>query len=301
MLGPVKALYSMKYYVSRMNKSGWKALWFSLYLFLITAVCIVLITYISGKPVANGIIDKFAYYTPVIQVQNGTITVNNNQTLLIEPKELNGYNIVFDTGRTEPVYPTQLAQANTLFLITGKTIYFNYQDRFQATDVPANANVLITPQIILQNKDNIGNIVLYTLIGIMVVAQLLKIPFMIAIAFLTAAIINGFIHSSVSAGKLLKLACYVQAPVTLIYILNYASPFKIPFVIILYVIIFGIYSQMAIARYRPEEEAAQPLEMKPEEPAEDKPEAKPENGENAQEESPLPEDKEDSNDTEDKK
>ena len=212
LLGPVKALYNIKYYLSGLNKSAWKAILFNIYLFIITAVFVVLITYFSGKPVVDNIIDKVAYYTPEITVQQGVVTVNNDEPLLIEPKELNGYNIVFDTGRTEPVYPTEMTQANTLFLVTSDTTYFNFQDKFQATEIPDDVNMTVTPQTILQNKNSIGNIILYTVTVIIVLAQIVKIPLMLFLGFVVAAVMNAFTRAAFSPSKLFKLSCYMRPP-----------------------------------------------------------------------------------------
>ncbi len=306
LLGPVKALYNIKYYLSGLNKSAWKAVLFNIYLFIITAVFIVVITYFTGKPVVDNIIDKIAYYTPEITVQQGVVTVNNDEPLLIEPKELDGYNILFDTGRTEPLYPTEMTQANTILAVTSDTAYLNIQDQFQATEIPEDVNMSITPQTILQNKTTIGNIILYTVTIIIVLAQIIKIPLLIIIAFIMTAIVNAFTRAALAPSKIFKLSCYMQAPVTALYIINYASPVKMPLIFFVYLIIFGIYAQLVISKYDPaqedeaEEEDNSPLTAEKEEEEQD-------SFEDINQDLPLPEDKsfeeeqDHGHDTEDKK
>ena len=58
LLGPVKALYNIKYYLSGLNKSVWKAILFNIYLFVITAVFVVVITFFTGKPIVDSLIEK---------------------------------------------------------------------------------------------------------------------------------------------------------------------------------------------------------------------------------------------------
>lgn len=299
-LGPVKALYSIKYYLENAEKPLWKGLLFNLYLFFISAILLAAFTYITGKPVVNNIIDKVAYYMPDITVQQGVVTVNGDEPLLIEPKELNGYNIVFDTGRTEPVYPTEMAQARTLFLVTSDTAYFNFQERFQATEIPEDANMTITPQTVLDNKTPIGNIMLYTVSVIIILAQLVKIPLMLLLGFVVAAVVNAFTRAAYGPLKLFKLSCYMQAPVTALYLLNFISPVKIPLIVFVYLIVFAIYAQLVISKHirATEEPAAEEVAPEQENAIEEDV-----NEEPAQEEEPLPADEgeeKEHNDTEDK-
>lgn len=300
-LGPVKALYNVKYYLAGLNQSVWKAILFNLYLFFITALFVIVITFFTGKPVTDNLIDNIAQYTPDITVQQGVVTVNNDEPLLIEPKELQGFNILFDTGRTEPIYPTEMAQSNTILAVTSDTAYLNIQDQFEATEIPEDLNMTITRQTILQNKNNISNIMLYTVTIIVVLAQIIKIPLLILIGFITAAVVNAFKRAAMPPAKLFKLACYIQAPVTALYILNYASPVKMPLVFFVYLVIFAIYSQLVIAKYDNGQEEEEPSVLTAEKEEEQN------SLEDINQDLPLPEDKdlgeeqEEGHDTEDKK
>ncbi len=304
-LGPVKALYNVKYYLSGLNQSVAKAILFNVYLFFITAIFVIVLTFFTGKPVVDNLVDKLAQYTPEITIQQGVVTVNNDQPLVVAPKELQGFNILFDTGRTEPVYPTEMAQANTILAVTSDTAYLNVQDQFEATEIPDDINMTITPQTILQNKDTIGNIMIYTITAVVVMAQIIKIPFLIFIGFITAAVVNAFKRASMSPANLFKLACYIQAPVTALYILNYASPVKMPLLFFVYLIIFVIYSRLVISAYNPDQQEEE--EEHTELTAEKEEDEEQDNIDGVNQELPLPEDKEleeeqeESHDTEDKK
>lgn len=313
LLGPVKALYNVKYYLSGLNKSVWKAILFNIYLFVITAVAVVVITFFTGKPVVDNLIEKIATYTPEINIQQGVASVNNDEPLLIEPPELGGYNVLFDTGRTEPLYPTEMAQSKTILAVTSDTAYLNVQDQFQTTEIPQNLNMTITSQTILQNKTTISSIILYTVTIIIVLAQIVKIPLLILVGFIMTALVNAFMRAAISPAKLFKLACYIQAPVTAVYILNYASPVKMPLLFFVYLIIFGLYAQLVISKYNPAQEESEeeqeeehtPLTAEKEEEQEEYDEENPLDELNR--ELPLPEDRplegeqEHGHDTEDKK
>ncbi len=245
--GPIKALFSLKFYTEYIQKSGWKALLFVLYLFVISAVVMGIFAFNVSKQPANDIITKVAEYTPEMVFKDGRVTVNNDQPLTIQPAELNGYKIVFETGRTEPVFPTQMRTDNIFLLVTGDTVYTSFQGKFETSEIPDDINMTIDSAIIDQYRPAAVTFILYFLTSITVLLQLIKLPFMIFMAFIVALLMNSFSHANLGPAKLLKLACYTQAPVTLLAILNFVSPVKIPLIIFVYLITFGVYSQLVIS------------------------------------------------------
>ncbi|MDR0952849.1 MAG: DUF1189 domain-containing protein [Elusimicrobiota bacterium] len=252
--GPLKALYNIGFYVDGIGRSAKRAILFVLYLFLICCFIMAIATYFQAKPVLNRALDTIASYTPDISVQDGIVSVNNDNMLVIEPEELDGYNIVFDTGSTAPVYPTEMATNDTVMQITADTVYVNFMDQFQATKLPPNTNTFITKDTVLEGKPATVQLLLYFFITILIIAQLFKVPFMLLFAFLMAAIINTIAKAGIKAKDLFKFACYVQAPATLLFLLNYISPIKIPFLIFIYLLVFVIYAQLVFSRLNPSAE-----------------------------------------------
>ncbi|MDR1684245.1 MAG: DUF1189 domain-containing protein [Elusimicrobiota bacterium] len=248
-LGPVKALFSMDFYAKYIKKSGWLACLFVFYTFIITCVFIALITTATGKARMDAVVDKLASYTPEIVIQNGHAQVNGGLPLTIMPEELEGYQIVFETAADEPVYPTQMETSRTMIKVTQTKVYLNYNGQFQESVLPDNLNLTISPQTLGQNKPKISAFMLYTLTIMMMIAQFLKIPFMILLAFLAAAMLNTYARAAVTAGGLLKLACYLQAPSAVLFLLNYAAPFKLPALMVIYFALYLAYSYFIFAKF----------------------------------------------------
>lgn len=249
-LAPFKAVYSVKFYLRAIKKPGLAPLGFLAYLFVITAVLIAGATQISAKPRINYFVDRLAYYTPDITVQNGKITVNDDNPLTIAPEELKGYKIHFNTGSAEPVYPTQMEQSQTILSVNANTAYFNLQDNFQQTKVSDNeVKFNISGDEILKHKKQIATIVLWALIIMLVVAQLFKIPFMIVLGFITASVFNGATRANMSPVEMLKLSCYMQAPAALVYILTSLSPVKPMLAVFIYIAVFSLFSYLVFSAY----------------------------------------------------
>ena len=133
---PVKTLYDMKFYLESFKKSGWKAVLFLLYIFVIGAFITTLITWFAFRPKIAQAVDTLIDYMPEMSISEGVIEVNDNQPLVVTPEGLGGYNIVFDTGRTDTVYPTEMQEAKTLILVDSSKIYFAAQNQFEQYEMP---------------------------------------------------------------------------------------------------------------------------------------------------------------------
>jgi hypothetical protein len=79
---------------------------------------------------------------------------------------------------------------------------------------------------------------------------------MILLGFIAAAVFNGITAAGLSAGRLLKAACYMQAPLSVLYLLNFVSPLKIPGMIFIYLLALGAYSFFFMRRCIIEENAS---------------------------------------------
>lgn len=244
LLGPVKALYSMKFYSQSLNKSAWKAVLFVLYIFFITIVLTSILSILFIRPGLFREIDTMVDYMPEMTITEGIIEVNDNEPLVISPERMEGYNIVFDTGRTEPVYPTEMKNDKTLILVGPDRIYFSFEDRFQETQMPADLNADINRSVLNASKDTIANIAMAAVLLFMVIAQLFRIPFMLLLAFAVTAVMSRTMRASSKPGDNFKLACYMQAPALLIYLISYFTPAPGFLVGFAYLIVFIIYGQI---------------------------------------------------------
>ena len=260
LLGPIKALYNMKFYLESLGKSAWRAFFFVVYISVITVVLTSLFSVIFMGPTISQTVDTMIDYLPEMEITNGKIKVNNNQPLTISPETLGGYNIVFDTGRTEPVYPTEMRTSGTLLLISADKVYFSLQDRFQESQIPADINANIDRETLNASKEPVANMAMGVILAFMLLAQIFRIPFMLLLAFVVVLVLGRTMRVPTKSGDNFKIACYIQAPALLIYLISYFTPVPAFLVGFAYLAVFVIYGQIIFNAKR--------LQDLPEEPAE---------------------------------
>ena len=282
LLGPIKALYNMKFYLENLGKSAWRAFFFVVYISVITVVLTSLFSVIFMGPTISQTVDTMIDYLPEMEITNGKIKVNNNQPLTISPENLGGYNIVFDTGRTEPVYPTEMRTSGTLLLISADKVYFSLQDRFQESQIPADINANIDRETLNASKEPVANMAMGVILAFMLLAQIFRIPFMLLLAFVVVLVLGRTMRVPTKSGDNFKIACYIQAPALLIYLISYFTPIPGFLVGFAYLAVFVIYGQIIFNAKR--------LQDLPEEPEQ----SLPQNTENNEEQSSSDEGKNDS-------
>lgn len=282
LLGPIKALYNMKFYLESLGKSAWRAFFFVVYISVITVVLTSLFSVIFMGPTISQTVDTMIDYLPEMEITNGKIKVNNNQPLTISPETLGGYNIVFDTGRTEPVYPTEMRTSGTLLLISADKVYFSLQDRFQESQIPTDLNANIDRETLNASKEPVANMAMGVILAFMLLAQIFRIPFMLLLAFVVVLVLGRTMRVPTKSGDNFKIACYIQAPALLIYLISYFTPIPGFLVGFAYLAVFVIYGQIIFNAKR--------LQDLPEEPEQ----SLPQNTENNEEQSSSDEGKNDS-------
>ncbi len=243
-----KSFYDMNFYKKAAQNSGWKAVWFSLLVSLIAAIIMALFIFAAQRQPAYDAVEKLASYTPHMQLSGGKLTVNNDQQLVIAPEELQGYKVVFDTGRTEPVYPTQLRNDNIILMATGNTLYTISpdSDQMQATPYDEELNYTIEAQNIRDNKDLIVNVGLSLIAGFVFMGQFIKLPFIILLAAIAVWLINNVMRVGLGGAGIFKVACYLQAPAALLSVINFVLPIKIPFITIVSLAMFALYANFIL-------------------------------------------------------
>lgn len=244
LFGPIRALYSAKFYLKRLLKSAWRAFFFVVYVLVLTTLFSSIAMYIFMAPRITQAVDTMIDYLPEMSITNGILVVNNNQPLTIEPAGIGNYNLVFDTGRTEPVYPTEMRNNNTAMLITSDTVYAALDDRFQETPIPADLNLELTRETLNESKEPVANIAMGAIIFFMFMSQFIRIPLMVLLAFLVLLILANAMRAETKKGDIFKLACYVQAPAMLVYIISFFMPMPSFIVGLGYLAVFVIYGQI---------------------------------------------------------
>jgi hypothetical protein len=161
---------------------------------------------------------------------------------------LKGYKIYFNTGGKDPVYPTEMETSKTLISVNSDTVYFKFDDNFQeakaSLDVP---KIVISSDIITQNKPQIVSVITWAFVLMRIIMQVFIAPFMIALAFLTIAVVSALCGAQMRGGQLFKAACYMQPAAVFLSVLLFALHTEIAFVA--YVIIFAAYSYLACKGY----------------------------------------------------
>ena len=226
-ISPIKTLYSIKFYLQTLKEPLWKAFCFVIYIFVLAAVLLAL--YVPAKfqqPLNKGV-KEIANYVPDIKISKGIITVNNDERLVISPKELQGYKIIFDTASTEPAYPTQMQKENILMYVNKNTIYSYNNDRMQAFPVDEKFEGKISKEIVIENKDKIVQFLSYLILVAAFLVIMFRLIFFTIIALVVALIIGAATKVSLGFKKLLILALYLQGPVLILDLILLILPLHI--------------------------------------------------------------------------
>lgn len=228
-ISPIKTLYSIKFYLQTLKESLGKAFGFVAYLFVLGSIFLILYTPGKLKPLLAEGVEKVADYVPNIKISQGIITANDNKRLVISPKELEGYKIIFDTASTEPAYPTQMQKENILMYVNKNTVYVFANGQFQQNTVQKEKDfdMEISKEILMTKKEQIVQTLATVLVIIFILTLALHITFFIIIALLVAFIINAVTKANLSFKELLTLALYLQGPVFLIELILFLLPTKI--------------------------------------------------------------------------
>ncbi len=226
-ISPIKTLYSIKFYLQTLKESLWKAFGFIIYLFVLGAIFLTIYAPLKMQQPLNYGVEQFANYVPDIKVSDGIITANDNKRLVISPKELQGYKIIFDTASTEPAYPTQMQKENVMMYVNQNTIYVLANGQFQQNPVKKDFKFEVSKKTLLENKDQIVQFMSYFVTVIFILILVLRILMLAVLALIIAFIINAVTKANLGFKKLLTLALYLQGPVIILDFILLILPFNI--------------------------------------------------------------------------
>lgn len=226
-ISPIKTLYSIKFYLQTLKESLWKAFGFIIYLFILGAVFLAIYAPIKlQQPLTYGV-EQVANYLPDIKISKGIITANNNKRIVISPKELQGYKVIFDTASTEPAYPTQMEKENILLYINRNTVYAFANGQFQQNTVQKDFEMEVSKDILLTNKEKIVKAISYIMAAMFILVLAFRIVIFSVIALIVAFIINAVTKANLGFKKLFALALYLQGPVLILDLILIVLPFHI--------------------------------------------------------------------------
>lgn len=251
---PFKAIYNLDTYIKATKQSVWRSLSFLIYTIVLTSILFfvgVLIKTPALTPILQEITTKVAQSIPDIEIKNGVITANNGAYYEIKPEDFDK-KIVFDTSRTEPVYPTQMQQNNIAIFVTAKTIYIDQQGRTQIYNLSEDTNFTLNEQVIMDNQDEIIKTIkkflyLIALFSLPIITVVFMFILMI-LAILACAISQLFLKAEVSFGDICSICCYMLAPA--LFLIFIAFLLNIPFVWVICFVLFMIYSQLVLTKIK---------------------------------------------------
>lgn len=226
-ISPIKTLYSIKFYLQTLQEPLWKAFCFIIYLFVLGAVFFALYVPVKFRPVLTEGVEKVANYIPDIKVSKGIITANDNKRLVISPKELQGYKIIFDTASTEPAYPTQMQKENILMYVNKNTVYSYNNDRMQAFPVDEKFEGKFSKEIVIENKNKIVQFLSYLIIVVAFLVIMFRLILFTIIALIVAFVMNAATKANLGFKRLLTLALYLQGPVLILDLILLVLPLHI--------------------------------------------------------------------------
>ena len=278
LFSPFKAIYSLDTYIKAIKQSAWKTLLFLVYLLVLFSLLFFAAVMIKTPPLTpffKQITEQVAQVVPEISVKDGKLSANNDEYYEIDPIQLMGaeaankiyenpnaniegieQKIVFDTGRTEPVYPTQLKQEKIGVLITDKVAYVLQNNRMEAYEYnfDKKTDIKIDGKYIMDNEP--------TIVGFMnrfvKLVMLISVPFVVGffmvffiiLAIIAVAISQLFARAEISFGDVCSISCYLLAPILFFVFITFLLPFNIPLHGLICFIILIIYGQFILNRIK---------------------------------------------------
>ncbi len=227
LISPIKTLYSIKFYLQTLKEPLWKAFCFVAYIFVLISIFVAFYAPMKlRQPLSEGV-EKVASYMPDIKVSKGVITANNNQRLVINPKELQGYKVIFDTASTEPAYPTQMQKENITMYVNQNTVYVLANGQFQQNVIQKDLEFEASQKTLLDNKAQIVQFMSYFLVIIFILILAFRILILTVFALIVAFVINAATRANLGFKKLLTLALYLQGPVLILDVILLVLPYHI--------------------------------------------------------------------------
>lgn len=252
LLSPFKAVYDLNVYIKATKQSVGKTLLFLLYLFILTSLLMLAIIVIrtpSLTPALKDLTTKIAEYTPNIEAKNGILNANDGEYYEVTPEGFD-QKIVFDTSRTEPVYPTQMQQDGIVVLVTSNAIYVNQENEMKVYNFKNDLNFSINKNLVLNNQDKIIHNIKLFLFWFVALAIPVVVFFMMMIlmilAVIACAVSQLFVKAEVSFGEVCGICCYLIAPALLLILLVMLLPFPIPLVWLICFVMFMVYAQFIL-------------------------------------------------------
>ena len=258
LFSPFKALYSLDTYIKATKQEVWKTILFLFYLLILFSFLFcggIIVRTAPLTPLLQEITRQVALITPEIQIKDGKLSANNGEYYEIEPTGLDK-KIVFDTARTEPVYPTQLLQQNIAILVTDKTMYIAKENQVQSYDFnfDKNQNFTLNTQYILDNQTTIISFIKRFLFFAVLFAMPIAIGFfmflLMVLAIIATAISQLFAKTQITFGNVCSICCYLLAPGLFFFLLVLLLPFDIPLVWFFCFAIFMVYAQFILNKIK---------------------------------------------------
>lgn len=257
LFSPFKALYNVDTYIKAAKQSFGKNFLFLIYLTIFMSI--LFLTGISLKippldPFLKEVITEVAEVIPDIKITDGIISAGNGEYIEIQPEE-NLPKVVFETNRTEPVYPTQMQQKNIAIFVTSEKIYITTNGQFKTHQLDKKINTVLNKQFFLDNQESIiENIKKFMLLMALLVIPLIVL-FMVGVSYVLAivslAVAQVSAKTKFSFTNFMGISCYLISPALFfVFLVLIVLPFNIPAVWFFCFIILMIYSKLILTKVK---------------------------------------------------
>jgi len=244
----IRSVTDFKFSNQFIKDSTGKAIGLLFFGYLLFIVSIGIFIMISVGPFFNELNDgsiEVIDEIPDFTIENGQFSFENNAVYY--EKEFDGMMILFDLDNrnTDEYYATTY---NNYILVKENGVYQNnlQLSSFDTLQTNIDKSTLYDIAKLLKPMLFIG-------MGIGAVLGILGLFFMSALVWAITIIINGFIKKDITSGECYKVAVHSMVLPGVLMLVNWISPVEIPYFIVIYLVVAGLYAYKFMDNYNPEE------------------------------------------------
>ncbi|MBR2081993.1 MAG: DUF1189 family protein [Elusimicrobiaceae bacterium] len=209
-----KSLFSFKFYHRLITLSTRYAVFFAVYLFILSTIVLFFFT---GSVLKHNL-PAFLKNFPQVTFENGVLTAP--QHAVSAPIPGTDFKIVFDAAAQMPPSADELLKANTVAWVHKNFLYVPSGNRLQSQQLPTTLNFTASPQTIEKYQPTLSA----SLRAALFLTSILVLLFLLVYEFTLALCVALFFNISHRAvfpkTVLLKLSAYLLGPLTTLFLLH---------------------------------------------------------------------------------
>jgi len=241
-----KAVISFNYYTELLKKSGKYTVFYGLavWFMLAAGMSTVAVHYLGGA------VPKAIKSLPSIEIKDGALILNDGQDYRLQIPGAKLY-ISYEPQREFPPLSDEMSAKNNAVILTKNDIYVNQGSSVYSEIIPTTLNLAKTTGGDFY-KESGSAIMTTAVISVIIAAFLtaeLTILLWVAGSLFIGFMLQGFMLKKLPKYSLIKLAVFVQAPVLVLFIINYFLPRPLPLFNVAQLCLSGIYIQQVLNHF----------------------------------------------------